>query len=72
MPEKTLLAFFDHGETPINIDNQKIQDALSTLDNLEKEGIDLQEITAQLLKDGLTAFENDFNSLMESIEQYTN
>ena len=72
LPEKTLLAFFDHGETPINIDNQKIQDALSTLDQLEKEGISLQEITSQLLKDGLTAFENDFNSLMESIEQYTN
>ena len=41
-------------------------------DQLEKEGIALKEITSQLLKDGLTAFENDFNSLMESIEQYTN
>ncbi len=71
LPEKTLLAFFDHGENPINIDNQKIQDALSTLEELEKEGIVLQEITAQLLKDGLTAFENDFNSLMESIAKYT-
>jgi transaldolase len=72
LPEKTMLAFFDHGENPININNQTILDALSTLEKLEKEGIALQEITAQLLKDGLTAFENDFNSLMESIEKYTN
>ena len=72
LPEKTLLAFFDHGDNPINIDDQKIQEALSILNKLETEGISLKEITSQLLKDGLTAFENDFNSLMESIEKYTN
>jgi transaldolase len=71
IPEKTLHAFFDHGQAPNIIDEQKMIEAIETLVKLKNEGISLDLITTKLLKDGLTAFENDFNSLMKSIANYT-
>ena len=70
LPEKTLLAFFDHGKTPTNIDNQKIKEAEQVLEKLKNSNIELNQVTSKLLHDGLEAFQNDFNALMLSIEEY--
>ena len=70
LPEKTLLAFFDHGQIPNNIDNQKIIEAEKVLEKLKNNNIELNQVTSKLLDDGLEAFQNDFNALMLSIEEY--
>ena len=70
LPEKTLLAFFDHGQIPNNIDNQKIIEAEKVLEKLKNNNIELNQVTSKLLDDGLEAFQNDFNALTLSIEEY--
>lgn len=70
LPEKTLLAFFDHGQIPNNIDSQKIIEAEKVLEKLKNNNIELNQVTSKLLDDGLEAFQNDFNALMLSIEEY--
>jgi transaldolase len=68
VPEKTLEAFLDHGvvkETCIT-DAEKPQ---RVIDALKKLGIDINDICAQLLTDGVVAFEHSFLSLLAAIEK---
>ena len=66
MPLATLLAVADHG--PIHGPTIE-QDPTEDLDALAKAGIDLVEVTAELLVDGVKQFEDAMRRLLAGIEE---
>ncbi len=68
IPEKTLIAFLDHGEVKdaFTWDADK---AFETIEALKKNGIDCDEVCSKLLNDGCVAFNQAFESLLDSIEK---
>jgi transaldolase len=67
MPDKTLLAFADHGQVgdPIPPDGG---DADDTLAAFQSAGIDTDELAARLQQEGKESFNKSWNDLLESIE----
>lgn len=66
MPDSTLNSFLDHGEFAEAITDDLI-DAKKHLDQLNHLGVSLDFITDQLLQDGLKAFQNSFDDLIQNI-----
>ena len=66
MPEKTLLAFADHGEVgePIAADGD---DANEKLAAFEAAGIDVAALAARLQEEGKESFNSSWNELLETI-----
>jgi transaldolase len=67
MPDKTLLAFADHGQVgdPIPPDGG---DADDTLAEFQSAGIDTDELASRLQREGAEAFNKSWNDLLESIK----
>jgi transaldolase len=67
MPDKTLLAFADHGEVgdPIPADGG---DAHEVLGAFQSAGFDTDELASRLQLEGAEAFNKSWNDLLESIE----
>jgi transaldolase len=67
MPDKTLLAFSDHGAVgdPIPPDGG---DADQVLAAFQDAGVDTDELAARLQREGAEAFNKSWNDLLESIE----
>jgi len=67
LPDNTLGAFLDHGvvEEALTADANA---AHSVIRSLKDNGIDIDEVCKKLLKDGIEAFVNAFDSLIGSIE----
>jgi transaldolase len=67
MPDKTLLAFADHGHVsdPIPPDGG---DADEVLAQFQAAGIDTDELAARLQREGKESFNKSWNDLLESIE----
>ncbi|MFZ0545312.1 MAG: transaldolase [Candidatus Promineifilaceae bacterium] len=68
MPPRTIDAFRDHGTVAHTLEDD-LADAQLTLDNLVELGVDLDEVTEQLQKDGVEAFAKSFNQLMTTLEE---
>lgn len=68
MPEQTFSAFLDHGEVKEGM-AQDSSVALKVINDLKKTGIDINDVCAQLLKEGVAAFEKSFDSLLNSLEK---
>ena len=68
MPEATLEAFRAHGRVRPGAVRQGIDEADATLSLLVDHGIALETITAQLLNDGLAAFDADLAKVTNIIE----
>jgi transaldolase len=68
VPEKTLEAFLDHGVVKETC-SADAGAAQGIIDALQKLGIDINDICAQLLTDGVVAFERSFLSLLAAIEK---
>jgi transaldolase len=68
MPDKTLLAFADHGEVgePLPADGG---DAEQVLSEFGRAGIDAKQLAARLQSDGAEAFVKSWNDLMDSISR---
>jgi len=68
LPPATLQAFLDHGRVAaaLEADPDEAQAQLARLVDL---GVDLSQITQQLLDDGVAAFARSFDALMNSIVQ---
>ncbi len=66
MPEKTLLAFADHGEVgePLAADGG---DSDATLADFEAAGIDLGDLAGQLQREGAQAFSTSWRELLDSV-----
>jgi transaldolase len=68
LPLKTMNAFLDHGNPKITID-QDLEKAQAVLGSLTKIGIDLEAVTQELENEGVKAFEDAFDKLLNSIEK---
>jgi transaldolase len=68
MPEATLDAFRAHGQVRPDAIRQGIDEADANLILLAKRGIKLETITAQLLEDGLAAFDADLAKVTNTLE----
>jgi transaldolase len=67
MPDKTLLAFADHGEVPepLPADGGDAEDRLAAY---REAGIDTDELAARLQKEGAEAFVKSWRELVETVE----
>ncbi|MEK6273032.1 MAG: transaldolase [Actinomycetota bacterium] len=67
MPDKTLLAFAEHGEVgePLPVDGG---DAEQVLAEFEAAGVEVAGLAARLQREGAEAFDASWNELMQSIE----
>jgi transaldolase len=68
MPPATLSAYMDHGTVSETLET-KVDEAQAQLERLRKAGIDMDAVTRQLQDDGVAAFANSFESLIDGIAQ---
>ena len=66
MPEKTLLAFADHGRVPapLSLDADLAE---ATLAEFGREGVDIDALAATLQRDGTAAFAKSWRDLLYRI-----
>jgi transaldolase / glucose-6-phosphate isomerase len=67
IPPATLAAFRDRGKPKSSL-TEGLDEARSTLSNLEKAGISLKQITEQLLTQGVQLFVDAFDRLLSAVE----
>lgn len=66
LPPDTLQAFLDHGKVALTLESD-LDQARIQLDTLAELGIDLEEVTQQLLDEGVRKFSGPFDKLIESL-----
>lgn len=66
IPMPTLKAFIDHGKVRNSI-TENVEEAQKNLAGLKKFGINLDSVTDQLLKEGVIAFVQAYDHLIESL-----
>ncbi|HJQ70520.1 MAG TPA: transaldolase [Blastocatellia bacterium] len=67
LPPQTLVAFRDHGQARITIEDD-LEVERARLAELEAAGVSLDQVTAQVLSDGVRLFIEPFEKLIASIE----
>ena len=67
IPGTTLAAFDDHGEVTGNTIRGRYRDARNVLDQLAAAGVDFDDVTGQLEREGLAKFEKSWNELSHTI-----
>jgi transaldolase len=67
MPKETIDAFLDHGRLERTLDAD-LDGARSVLAGLAELGIDMEQVTAELVEEGVEAFAKSFDELIESID----
>ncbi|MBA3240186.1 MAG: transaldolase, partial [Acidobacteria bacterium] len=67
VPPATYTAIRDHGKVALTLE-EGLDDCRALVGQLGEIGIDLKAVTEKLQKDGLGAFVNSFDTLVESIE----
>ncbi|MBD2095726.1 bifunctional transaldolase/phosoglucose isomerase [Trichocoleus sp. FACHB-591] len=68
VPPATLSVFRAHGQPRSSL-TESLDEARSTLANLQQAGISLQQVTDQLLAEGLQLFRNAFDQLLSAVEE---
>jgi transaldolase len=66
MPEETIQAFQDHGKVGLTLE-QGIDEAKQLVTDLEKAGIDYDDVTDTLEREGVEKFADSFAELIEGI-----
>jgi transaldolase len=66
MPEETIEAFQDHGEVAPTLE-QGIDEAKRVFEGLEQAGVDYDDVTATLEREGVEKFSDSFSDLLEGI-----
>ena len=69
MPDSTIEAFRDHGILEPDTIRKEVDKAHEVFDDLQKVGIDMKEITGQLVEEGIDKFIKPFENLMDSIKE---
>jgi len=70
LPPATLEAFKDHGRVTRTIDSpEALERAAQTMRELKAVGIDLDEVTLQLQRDGVKSFADSFDQLIHTLEE---
>ena len=67
MPEKTLLAFADHGQLTGTLPRDG-GDCEAVLEDFRKTGLDLEQLGAELQANGAKSFDESWRSLLSAIE----
>jgi transaldolase len=67
MPIETITAFLDHGRVQRTLD-VGLDDARDALRALEAEGISMERVTGELIREGVAAFAKSFDELIATIE----
>lgn len=67
IPDSTLEAFIDHGKVARTIDSDNHDPSI--LKQIEKEGVDLQEVAELLEEQGVSSFIESFNDLLGTLKQ---
>jgi transaldolase len=70
MPEKTLLAFSDHGRVSAVLSRDG-GDAAQVLVQFARAGVDLDKLAADLQEEGARSFDASWQDLMKAIEAKT-
>jgi transaldolase/glucose-6-phosphate isomerase len=68
MPTDTLAAYLDHGKPRLSLETGVIE-AQAHLASLERYGVSLDQVTSELLADGLALFKSAEDSLLAAIDQ---
>jgi transaldolase/glucose-6-phosphate isomerase len=68
MPMATIDAFRDHGTVRRDAVASDLDGAHRRIEQLAQTGISLEEVTTQVLAEGISAFEDDFVGLLDAIE----
>ncbi len=68
IPMETLNAYRDHGEPASRLE-ENLDEAKRTLDRLEQVGISLDEVTSQLVDEGIEKFNKPYDKLIEELKQ---
>jgi transaldolase len=68
MPEETILAFQDHG-SPRPALHEGLAEAQAVLDELAKVGVDYDELTETVEREGVEKFEASFRELLDSLSE---
>ncbi|MGD2178608.1 MAG: bifunctional transaldolase/phosoglucose isomerase [Anaerolineae bacterium] len=68
LPPSTLNAFRDHGTVALTLETELLAER-ARLEKLAHLGIDLDQVTDELLEEGVEKFARPFSHLMESIEE---
>jgi transaldolase len=66
MPEETIEAFQDHGELAPTLE-QGIEEAKRVFEQLEQAGVDYDDVTATLEREGVEKFSDSFSELLDGI-----
>jgi transaldolase / glucose-6-phosphate isomerase len=67
LPPRTIEAFKDHGKVAATLE-QGSEQAGEIMDKLAEVGVQMDKVVQQLQSDGVEAFANDFNRLLEAVE----
>jgi transaldolase/glucose-6-phosphate isomerase len=68
MPPATIDDFIDHGNVAPTL-TQDVEGARTTIADIERAGISMDEVTAQLQTDGVRLFAESFNELTDTISK---
>jgi transaldolase len=68
MPEKTLMAFADHGDVEGDQVTGRAADAQEVFDALERVGVDLTDVFVVLEDEGVEKFEQSWTELLETVQ----
>jgi transaldolase len=68
VPPNALEAFKDHGRVRVTI-SEDLTEARFVLESLDELGISLDQVTKELEEEGVKAFAESYNSLLETIEK---
>jgi len=68
LPPSTLNAFRDHGTVALTVETELLAER-ARLEKLADLGIDLDQVTDELLEEGVEKFARPFSDLMESIQE---
>ncbi len=67
MPLDTITAFIDHGEVERTLD-RGVDEAREALRRVEANGISIEQVTEELLAEGVASFDKSFGELIDTIE----
>jgi transaldolase len=66
MPEETIKAYQDHGNPEVRLD-KGLEEAHRVFDELAKAGIDYDDVTDTLEREGVEKFADSFDELMKAL-----
>jgi transaldolase len=68
IPPKTLEQFIDHGTVALTLESE-LDEANAQLNNLPELGINLYDVTQELLREGVEKFAKPYDALLKAIEE---